>query len=323
MHEKIEYKRGAVFVLNEKEGQLSSVYTEEMEQGFSLRLRLGIAGQAAVTQKSLLIPDVYQDERFDQSFDKRTGYKTRNILCVPLVNLRRETIGVVQAINKKDGDFSQNDLSTLESISGVIAIVIENASLLEEYDCQFHSFLGTLAASIDAKDALTAGHSRRVADIALGIARVFDYPEEEQRVLQVAALLHDYGKIGINDSVLKKPAALDPKEYAHIKTHANMTFDILNKIHFARQYANVPLIAASHHECLDGSGYPDGLKELAIPFMAKILSVADVFEALTADRHYRKGMSYEKALEILDEGIGKKFDEHIVKALKQYLNSLS
>ena len=129
--------------------------------------------------------------------------------------------------------------------------------------------------------------------------------------------MHDYGKLGVDDAVLKKEGKLTADEYDHIKHHATMTHGILEKIFFARKYRAVPLIAASHHEYLDGSGYPQGLTEKQIPFMSKILTVADVFEALTADRHYRKGMSATEAMAILDEGIGKRFDPHVVAALKR------
>jgi len=320
LREYIDYDRCAVFILEETEGRLIAIYADGIDTGqLTLRLRLGIAGQVAVTRQPLLIPDVNVDSRFDKSFDKLTGYCTRSILCVPLLNLAGETLGVVQAINRKSGSFDESDLQTLSSVAGIIAISIENAMQFQEHEHQFHSLLETLAASIDAKDTLTAGHSHRVSDIAIGIARVLNYPDSELDVLRVAGILHDYGKIGISDQVLKKPGRLDEEEYRHIKKHAELTFDILERIRFTRKYKNVPLIAASHHECLDGSGYPRGLNAVQIPFMSKILAVADVFEALTADRHYRLSMGVTKALVILDEGVGTKFDGHVVNALKQYL----
>ncbi|CAK0753169.1 HD-GYP domain-containing protein [Gammaproteobacteria bacterium] len=320
LRERIDYDRAAVFILEETAGQLTAIYADGIEPSqLTLHLRLGIAGQVAVTRQPLLIPDVSVDNRFNSSFDNLTGYRTRSILCVPLLNLAGETLGVVQAINRRSGPFTEFDLQTLSSVAGIISISIENAMQIQEHEQQFHSLLETLAASIDAKDTLTAGHSRRVSEIATGIARIFDYPDADLDVLRVAALLHDYGKIGIDDQVLKKAGRLTEDEYQHIKKHAELTFDILERIRFARKYNNVPLIAASHHECLDGSGYPRGLNALQIPFMSKILAVADVFEALTADRHYRPGMSVTRSLEILDQGVGTKFDSHVIAALRRYL----
>lgn len=312
--------RSTVFLLDEAGGYLSALHADGSEGvRIALSLKLGLAGTAAVTKRTLLIPDVAEDPRFDPSCDRRTGYRTHDLLCVPLLNPAGDCLGVVQAINKKGGAFDERDARTLESIAGVIAIAVENAMLLADHDRQFHSLLETLAASIDAKDTLTAGHSQRVADIAVAVARVLGFVDEDLDVLRVAAILHDYGKIGIDDRVLKKEGKLDEDEYRHMQTHAALTFDILDRIFFARKYREVPLIAASHHERLDGRGYPRCLAAADIPFLSKILTVADVFEALTADRHYRKGMAEAEALRVLDEGCGSKFDPHVVAALKRHL----
>jgi len=309
--------RGSVFLLNEHLGQLDSLYTDgDNGLHISLNLKLGIAGLAAVGNQTLLIPDAHADPRFDASFDLRTGYRTRNLLTVPLGDADGDVIGVVQAINKRAGDFSTEDVETLQSIAAIVGIAIENAQLLEDHDRQFHSVLEALAASIDAKDTLTSGHSQKVADIACAIGGLLSYTDSELDVLRVAAILHDYGKIGIDDRVLKKPGKLDDEEFTHMREHASLTYDILARIHFARKYTNVPLIASSHHENLDGSGYPQGLDSKEIPFMAKILAVADVFEALTADRHYRQGMSIEAAVGIIESEVGHKFDPNVVNALK-------
>jgi HD-GYP domain-containing protein (c-di-GMP phosphodiesterase class II) len=203
----------------------------------------------------------------------------------------------------------------------VVTIAIENAMLIEEQDNQFHSILAALAASIDAKDTMTSGHSIRVAELAVGIARELDFSESALDLLHVAAILHDYGKIGIDDAVLKKNGKLTTEEYSQMQLHSRMTQDILEKIHFAHKYRNVPCIAAAHHEYLDGSGYPWGLTAEEIPFMAKIITVADVFEALTADRHYRKTKSVDTAFAILDKGAGSKFDANLVAALKRHWES--
>src|SRR3989338_8243800 len=132
--------------------------------------------------------------------------------------------------------------------------------LFADQERQFHSMLDVLAASIDAKDGLTAGNSTNVSVIALAIGSELGFSSEELDLLRVAAVLHDYGKIGISDNVLKKEGRLDEEEFDHMKSHASLSEDILTRIHFTRKYRNVPMIAASHHECLDGSGYPRGLR---------------------------------------------------------------
>jgi len=318
----IDFDRGAVFRVDPELGRLVAVHADgAADIEISINMRLGIAGLVALTGEPLLIPDAHADSRFDASFDRRTGYRTRNILCVPLKDSVGEVNGVIQIINRRVGDFGADDLELLSCVAGTVAIAIENATLFEESELQFRSLLDALAASIDARDTLTAGHSLRVAQIARGIARVLDFTDLDIELLEVAAILHDYGKIGIDDAVLKKEGKLDADEFEHMKTHAGMSFDILDRIRFARKYRSVPLIAASHHENIDGSGYPHGLKGHEIPFMAKIISVADVFEALTADRHYRKGMPLAQALAIVESGVGAKFEASVVAALRRFLDA--
>lgn len=318
LHLAIPCDRVTVFRLDPTQGDLVSLYAEGIDNSnISLGMRLGIAGLVAVTGQEIVIDDAQTDPRFDRRFDDATGYVTTSMMCLPIRSRKGDALGVVQVINKQGGRFDLADLDVLRSLVGVISVFIENAMLLEDQDRQFHSTLNVMAASIDAKDALTAGHSHRVADIARLIAREMGFNDSELDVLHVAALLHDYGKIGVSDAVLKKEGKLSEAEYAHIKLHALMTHSILDKIFFARKYRAVPLIAGSHHECLDGSGYPQGLTAKQIPFMSKVLTVADVFEALTADRHYRKGMTAEAALGIINDGAGTRFDPNVIAALER------
>ena len=321
LHKQIDFDRGSVFVTDEATGQLVALYSEGLEKReISLTLKLGIAGLVALTNQMLLVPEAASDTRFDPSFDRLTGYHTKNILCVPLRGANGEALGAIQAINKMEGCFCEQDVEMLTSVAGIVSIAIENAMLLKDSDRQFHSILEVLAASIDARDTMTAGHSQRVAEIAVEIGMKMGFVEADLDVLRVSAILHDYGKIGVDDCVLKKNGKLDEPEFNHMKQHATITCDILEKIYFARKYRGVPLIASSHHEYLDGSGYPNGLGANEIPFMAKIIAVADVYEALTADRHYRDSMTSEQALAILDKGVSNnKFDAGVLAALRAYL----
>ena len=226
-------------------------------------------------------------------------------------------------MNKKIGAFTDSDIDCLKAHTSIVAIFVENAILLYEQDKQFRSLIEVLAASIDAKDHLTAGHSHKVTEYAVGIARELGFEESEIDILSIAALLHDYGKLGTDDHVLKKPSRLTNEETDHIKQHVLNTRNILKKMHFIRKYREVPLIASCHHERLDGSGYMDGLRGQDIPFMSKIIAVADVFEALTANRHYRKAISSVNAFKIMKKDIGTKYDKNIVAALKRYWNQKS
>jgi len=314
--------RGSLFLIDRENGLLLSKVSEGLEEyNIVLSLNLGIAGLVAITGQVLNIQDAYIDPRFDNRTDQKTGYRTRCILGMPVKNQTGDVLGVIQAINKAGGPFDAADIDQLESLAASVAISLENAMLFEEQDRQFMSILEVMAASIDAKDHLTAGHSKRVTEFAVGIAETLGFGPKELDVLYVAALLHDYGKLGIDDNVLKKPGRLNAEEYDHIKEHVSITRKILDKMHFARKYRMVPLIAASHHERLDGSGYADGCQDADIPFMAKILAVADVFEALTAQRHYHEARSAEQAFEVLEENSGTHFDPNIVAALKTFWNN--
>ncbi len=315
----VQSTRGSLFIVDREKGLLHSKVFEGLEEHkITLSLNLGIAGLVAITGQVLDIRDAYTDPRFDQRADQKTGYRTRCILGMPVKNQEGDVLGVIQAMNKAGGPFEAADIEQLESLAASVAISLENAMLFEEQDRQFRSILEVMAASIDAKDHFTAGHSKNVTEFAVGIAKTLGFGPKELDVLNVAALLHDYGKLGIDDRVLKKPGKLNAEEYSHIQEHVSITRSILDKMHFARKYRMVPLIAASHHERLDGSGYASGHQDAKIPFMAKILAVADVFEAITAQRHYHKARSAEQAFEVLEENSGTHFDPNIVAALKTY-----
>jgi HD-GYP domain-containing protein (c-di-GMP phosphodiesterase class II) len=324
LREATQCDRGSLFLIDREKAELFSIMAEGLPaQDIHLSLNLGIAGLTAITGEELNIEDAYADPRFDKGTDERTGYRTRCILCVPIKNQTGDVLGVIQAINKQESTFVDSDLEVLRALSSFVAISIENAILFQEQNRQFESILEVLGASIDAKDHLTAGHSEKVTKYAIGIGRELGLTESDIDVLRVAALLHDYGKLGTDENILKKPGRLTPAEFEHVKQHVVLTKKILDKMHLLRKYRNVPLIASSHHERLDGSGYINGLKEHEIPFMTKIITVADVFEALTAKRHYRQGLSSEKAFEVLREGIGTEFDENVVMAMLRYWDKRS
>lgn len=180
------------------------------------------------------------------------------------------------------------------------------------------SILKALAANIDARDPLTAGHSAKVTEYAMGICNELNLANKDCEAIRVAALLHDYGKIGVPDAILKKPGRLSSNEYEIVKTHALKTQKILKQINFSDELKAVPEIAGGHHEKTDGSGYPLGLKGEAIPIGARIIAVADFFEAITARRHYRKPLPREAAFYLLEKERGDHFDKKIVDAFKSY-----
>ena len=407
-----------------------------------------IAGAAAVQRASKNIPDVYalppgSTFHFDPSFDRRTGYLTRSMLAVPLISQRDEVIGVIQLINKKRDSASKlltredvdaqvvpfDDRS--EELLGMVAaqagVSLEAAILYEDIRKLFEGFVEASVEAIESRDPTTSGHSRRVANLTVGLAKVVDgessgpyagasFSPEDLRELEYASLLHDFGKIGVREKVLVKArklygerlelvrlrfdyvarsieadvlsrkvrvlesggakeqlASLDVEladrraaleafwasvcsaneptvlsqgdfariediaresyadlqgqvrpllddeevtclkvsrgsltshEFDEIRSHVSHTFRFLSRIPWGKSLQRVPFIAGAHHERLNGTGYPNRLKAEEIPVQSKMMSIADIYDALTAsDRPYKKAVPPERAIDILDYSV--------------------
>ncbi|MDF2500907.1 MAG: hypothetical protein K0Q77_1621 [Anaerosporomusa subterranea] len=183
-----------------------------------------------------------------------------------------------------------------------------------------HQIVDALTAALDAKNDYTCGHSCRVAGLCQAIAQQLQLSIAEQQSLDIAAHLHDIGKIGIPDSVLLKPGRLTPEEFAIIKTHPVIGFSIVNKVTLLAEVAQIIL---HHHERMDGQGYPGCLVGDAIPLGARIIAVCDAFDAMTSSRSYRTCISGEQALAELWLCAGTQFDPNIVAAFSQMLKSSS
>jgi HD-GYP domain-containing protein (c-di-GMP phosphodiesterase class II) len=182
-------------------------------------------------------------------------------------------------------------------------------------------FLGTvkaLAAAIDGKDPYTRGHSERVARFSVAIGERIGLPDEEIETLRVSALLHDVGKIGIDDNILKKPAALTDEEYEVMKGHPQKGYKIMSQIPAMKEFLPGMYM---HHEMMDGRGYPQGLKGDEIPMQARIVSVADTFDAMTTDRPYQRAMEFADALARIKAFVGTRYDERVVAALVEACES--
>lgn len=178
-------------------------------------------------------------------------------------------------------------------------------------------FLGTvksLAAAIDGKDPYTRGHSERVSRVSVAIAQRLELPDDEIEKIRVSALLHDVGKIGIDDSILKKPAALTDEEYEIMKQHPQKGYKIMSQIPAMKEFLPGMYM---HHEMVDGNGYPQGLKGDEIPLMGRIVAVADTFDAMTTDRPYQRAMKFEEALERIQSFVGTRYDEVVVAAFTE------
>ena len=271
-------------------------------------------------QKPYLINDFDEIESNLSShglaFAKRLG--AQSLIVCPII-CEGESLGILAVDNlETKRPLIESDLSLLMGIAPVIGISIHNANLIEARDQQFSSILQVMAASIDTRDNLTAGHSEKVTEYSLGICHELGLPKDYSEMIRVASLLHDYGKIGVPDAILKKDGRLTDQEYENVKSHAAKTREILEQINFEGIYREVPEIAGSHHEKIDGSGYPEGIRGKDIPLGAKILAVADFFEAITSKRHYRDPMPLNQAFELLKEKSGTHFEQKIVAAFIRY-----
>ena len=186
----------------------------------------------------------------------------------------------------------------------------------------WETLIETLAVTIDARDQQTAGHSQRVTRYAEVIGRGMGLAGIELEKLRAAALLHDYGKIAVRDEFLQKPGKLDDAEFAYMKAHAEKTGEFLAHLEFPHDMREVPIIAAQHHERMDGKGYPRGLPAERILRGARIVAAADVFDALTAPRYYKPAYTVEKTLELMDGMAGDHLDPEVVAAVHRLLKDL-
>jgi putative nucleotidyltransferase with HDIG domain len=195
------------------------------------------------------------------------------------------------------GEFNNDDVELLSALAGIAAVAVENSLLYEEQRRQFNSFIVTLAQTVDARDATTSNHTLMVTGIAVAVASQMGLSTRLIERLRIAAVLHDYGKIGVPDAVLQKPGGHDAFEHRQMRSHVIKTILVLRKIAFRRELSDIPAIAGMHHEKLDGTGYPFGMMGDEIPLEGRILAVADVFQALIQTRPYKRGLPPAEALE--------------------------
>lgn len=282
----------------------------------------GVFTQVFKSQKPLLVDDFesLRDQHTTHSIEFACQLGIKSFICCPII-CEGEAVGVLAVDNLKSSrQLQHSDMSRLMGVAPVIGVAVRNADLLAVKEQQFRSTLHVLAASIDARDPLTAGHSEKVTEYSVAICDELLLDENTREKIRIAALLHDYGKIGVPDAILKKPGPLTGEEHQLVQNHSMKTRSILERIHFEGNFRDVPEIAGSHHEKFDGSGYPQGLAGDAIPLGARIIAVADFFEAITAKRHYRQPMPYHLALRLLRDQAGGYFDPQVVEAFLRVLH---
>ena len=234
-----------------------------------------------------------------------------SLVVVP-VRAEHQTVGWLTCVNGRNGaEFGTVEASLLASIAVTLGTHVQNAAAVQQREEMLLSFVRSLVSSLDAKDPYTRGHSERVAAIGRALAVRLDCSEDEVEAIHLSGLLHDVGKIGIDDAVLCKPGGLTDDEFEQIKRHPTIGYQILGGI---RSLAHILPGVRNHHESWDGTGYPDGLAGLDIPKQARILAVADSYDAMTSDRPYRNGMPLERLQAIFADGRGTQWDPEVIDA---------
>ncbi|TLY43226.1 MAG: GAF domain-containing protein [Nitrospirae bacterium] len=429
----MDAEAGSLLLLDEAAGELYfEVASGEKGEGVrEIRLKVGqgIAGHVAKTGEPEIVNDVQHHPRFDRRADLRSGFVTRNMVCVP-VKAKDKLLGVLQAINKKDGGlFVEEDLQDFVSLAHQVGIAIENANLYEEINRLFEGFISASVTAIESRDPTTSGHSGRVATLTCGLAEIVDWIDrgpyasvkfdyDQMKELRYAAVLHDFGKVGVREHILVKGDKLFPGDLAvlkarfdfikrtleakalrrkvdilmsgdraatanllaevdedlarqvaetdgilefllacnkptvlrtegferlhqvarlsydsfdgprpylnsqetlslsipkgslteeerlEIESHVTHTYRFLSTIPWTKSLQNVPLIAYGHHEKLDGSGYPRRIPGETIPVQTRMMTISDIYDALTAsDRPYKAAVPTVKALAILEDEV--------------------
>lgn len=283
------------------------IYLEELGMEVSRTLEKGEYGVLPASRTDRLLPRETLEE-----------HGVEEVLLQPL-SARGRTVGFLALFHAGSLDPMEawEERQLVQAVAAQASLAVENASLYADIERGYFSTVQALAKAIEVKDPYTRGHSERVTTYALMIAEAMGLDEREKQKLKYAATLHDIGKIGIAGRVLNKPGALTEEEYTHVKTHPILGDSIVEPVEFLQEPRPIIL---HHHERYDGKGYPDGLKGEDIPLSARILSVADAFEAMRSDRPYRKALPLEEARRELVRNAGTQFDPRVVEVFLELLD---
>jgi PAS domain S-box-containing protein/putative nucleotidyltransferase with HDIG domain len=274
-----------------------------------------LSGMVLLERKAIVVDDLETEfEKMTRAAEaKKEGFKA--YIGVPLIS-KGEMIGLLEVFQREKFNPSKDWLDFMETMGGQLAIAIDNATLFNnlqksnlELQLAYDATITGWSNALDLRDKETEGHSQRVTDMAVMLAKRIGLDEEALIHLRWGALLHDIGKIGISDSVLNKPGALTEEEWVLMRRHPSTAFELISPIAFLKKAVDIPYC---HHENWDGSGYPRGLKGEQIPLASRIFSVVDVWDALTSDRPYRKAWKKEEAKTFLREKAGQQFDPQVV-----------
>ncbi|MEN2994833.1 MAG: HD domain-containing phosphohydrolase [Thermodesulfovibrio sp.] len=312
----IEVDRCSLFLIDEKKNELYTIFAHGVDE-IRIPITSGIAGHVVKTGKPYVVSDAYKSKFFNPEIDKISGYKTRNILAVPIFDSKGKIIGVYQAINKSN-KFNKIDIKLMKLIAEFAAATIETQRLYEKIKAMHKKALIKLSKAAEYKDPESPNHFLRVGLISSLLAEKLGLDEEKCELLMLASTMHDIGKIGIPDSILQKSSRLDPDEWEIMKKHPIIGYELLFDEE-SELFQMAAIIALEHHERWDGKGYPFGKKEKEISIWARIVSIVDNFDTLTTDKGERKSWDIDDTLKYMKIMKEKAFDPEIVEV---FLNNV-
>jgi HD-GYP domain-containing protein (c-di-GMP phosphodiesterase class II) len=308
----LDAQRGAIILYDEKRQDLvlRSISTGERESSSRVYYSRSLAQRCFSRSESLLCQDVSATPELLIANSIADGAMS-SIICAVLRTPRRR-LGVLHLDRSPlQEPFNQDDLSLADALAASVSAGIESAQLLEKQQELFLQTVTALAQAVEMRDRYTGGHTQRVTDYALILAEALKLSAEEQRVIRIGTPLHDIGKIGIDDAILRKPGRLTDTEFELMKTHTTKGAAIIESI--PDLHPILPIVR-NHHEAWNGMGYPDGLSGEKIPLLARIVAVADAFDAMTSNRPYRPGLALEQAWQEIQAQAGRQFDPDVAQA---------
>lgn len=314
--------RCTVWLLDHARGELWTKVAHGVDE-IRIPSDSGIVGDVVKSGEAIFIPDAYLDSRFNRNVDQKTGYRTRSIMTIPFKNNDNEIIGAYQAINKmtETKTFTERDIEFLTLAATYCGKSIESTLLYNEIEETQKEILVTMGEIGESRSEETGNHVKRVAQYSYILAKAIGISEEEAELLKIASPMHDIGKVGIPDAILQKPGKLTTKEFELMKTHTTIGYSLL-KNSSRRIIKTAATIAYEHHEKWDGTGYPRGLKGGEIHLFARITAIADVFDALSSDRAYKKAWDLERILKLFREEKAKHFDPKLVDIFLEQLPAI-
>jgi putative nucleotidyltransferase with HDIG domain len=302
--EVVLFKRGADFA-------------REIVYGSRILAGDGFAAKALAAGRTTVVEDLDGGNGSAcPSYVAREGFKS--LVAVPLVYDGR-ALGLITVYLRERCEIPSQVVAIASMVAGVTASVVRHADLLERMEKNYFATVEALTAAIEAKDPYTRGHSKRVTQLAMVMAEHFGLSETDARNLKYGATLHDIGKVVIRGQILNKRGRLTREEIDIIKQHPAIGERIIERVDFLQ---GARPIVRSHHERFDGTGYPDGLRDEEIPFLARIAAIVDLFDALTTERPYRNAYSPQETSLIIKQGIGSEFDPVVAKEFLEIARNL-